>query len=482
MSTKVLRRLRYATTGELRKRETHALDATRYLREQQTPDQLLAQVDKLLTETNVLSARFTAISDMSVAVNSSLRPDDILEVIVVKSRRALDFDYCALGTLNEDGGTYTLRPLVWPEGDIPSAGTQTFDVIDGLPGSVASSGKPLMVQNLTERPLKVRPARFLGMLHPDLEGRLAAAGLRSLMVLPLIASGRTLGCLSFAKKETNYYNHDDMQLAYFFSMMLATALHNSRLFNAETRRSHQLQMLTEIGQTATSILDPSTLLARIPPMIQRNFGYGVAKIGLLEDDEVVYASAAQFIAGSPRPPDMRIRVSRNGMPVGIVGLAAYTGQMVLVPNVFEDDRWSDVADSLSGPHISSVLVIPMAARDRVLGVLHFESERTDAFSAADVTILQSLANQLGVALDNARLYQQLNDLFHRYIAPQVASTLLDNPMNAQLGGQKRQITVLFADLENFTGLSERVPPEELLELLNACRTSPTTPGARPGRP
>jgi class 3 adenylate cyclase len=142
--------------------------------------------------------------------------------------------------------------------------------------------------------------------------------------------------------------------------------------------------------------------------------------------------------------------------------------MAHVPNAFEDDRWADVSGSVSGPHIRSVLVIPMSARNHVLGVLHFESEQTDAFSAADISILQSLANQLGVALDNARLYQQLNDLFHGYIAPQVASTLLDNPSNAQLGGQRRDVTVLFADLDGFTGLSEQVPAEQLLELLNAC--------------
>jgi class 3 adenylate cyclase len=116
----------------------------------------------------------------------------------------------------------------------------------------------------------------------------------------------------------------------------------------------------------------------------------------------------------------------------------------------------------------SVLVIPMTARDKVLGVLHVESARPGAFGASDISILCSLANQVGVALDNARLYQQLNELFHGYIAPQVASTLLEDPSHAKLGGQRREVTVLFADIDGFTSLSEKVPPEELLDLLNAC--------------
>src|SRR5207249_2024964 len=97
----------------------------------------------------------------------------------------------------------------------------------------------------------------------------------------------------------DYYDQDDMQLAYLFSMLLATALRNSHLFESEERRAHQLQLLSEIGQTATSILDTQTLLAKIPPLVQTHFGYDVVKIGLLDKDEVEYASTAQYISGSP---------------------------------------------------------------------------------------------------------------------------------------------------------------------------------------
>lgn len=468
MSTKALKRSRYNPTGELRKRGTRPLGETGMLRDYQTSEQLLGQVDKLLTESELLARRFAAISDISVAVNSSLRPENILDVIVTKGRHAIDFDYCSVGMLNEGGGAYMLKPLVWPGGLDESPGAQIFDASDGLPASVIESGKPLMVQNLTERPLKVRPARLVGLLHPELEGRLAAAGLRSVMVLPLYAGGQTLGCMLFAKSEADFYYQDDLQLAYLFSGLLATALHNSQLFDAEARRSRQLELLNEIGQTATSILDTSELIAKVPPLVQAHFGYDVAKIGLIEGQQIVYASTAQAISGSPRPADARLPISVNGKPIGLVGPAVFTGQMVLVPNIFEDDRWADVSGSLTGPHIRSVLIIPMSARDKVLGVLHFESERIDAFGTADITILQSLGNQLGVALDNARLYQQVNQLFRGYIAPQVASTLLDDPNNAQLGGQRRNVSVLFADLDGFTSLSEKIPPEQLLELLNGC--------------
>lgn len=480
MAHKVLRRTRHSLTGPLRKLGTRPLANTGLLRgdtgllpEQQPSHHLLAQVDKLLNETQVLSARLDAINDVAVAVNSSLNLDAIFKVIVEKARDALGFDYCAVGMVEDDGTQYVLNPLVWPDGSFTSPRRQAFDMSVGLPGAVISLGKPVMVQDLSEHPLRVRPARFPVRVSQELEGWLALAGMRSLMVVPLIANGRTLGSLSFAKNEPSYYSQDDLQLAYLFSMQLAIALNNSRLFDAESRRSNQLQMLNDIGSIATSILDPQVLLAKIPPLVQTYFGYDVVKIGLLEGSEVFYSQAAQSIAGRPEAVEMRMLVSVDGMPVGFVGLATYTAQLVMVPNVYEDERWADVADTLAGPHIRSVLAIPMVAKDKVLGVLHFESRRVGAFSKADIAMLQSLANQIAVALDNASLYHQLNELFHGYIAPQVASTLLNNPSNAELGGQRREVTVLFADLEGFTGLSEKIPAEELIKTLNACLSAAT---------
>jgi GAF domain-containing protein len=161
-----------------------------------------------------------------------------------------------------------------------------------LPRFVLRNGKPLILIDLAEHPVRVRPTQLTGELPPRMGGSLLAAGVRSLMILPLNSGGRVLGYLSFGKTTPRYYNQDDLQLAYLFSTLLATALNNSRLYDAEVHRARQLQMLSEIGQTATSILESETLLSRVSPLVRVHFGYDVAKIGLLQGDEVVYAAAA----------------------------------------------------------------------------------------------------------------------------------------------------------------------------------------------
>src|SRR5690606_12416357 len=75
-------------------------------------------------------------------------------------------------------------------------------------------------------------------------------------------------------------------------------------------------------------------------------------------------------------------------------------------------------------------------------------------------------SQLSVALENARLYRQIDQLFRQYMPESVATALIADPSQAALGGATREISVMFGDLRGFTALSERMSPPELVQLLN----------------
>ena len=66
----------------------------------------------------------------------------------------------------------------------------------------------------------------------------------------------------------------------------------------------------------------------------------------------------------------------------------------------------------------------------------------------------------------ADLHRRVNELFHRYLAPEVADALIADPALAELGGEEVEVTVVFADLTGFTSFSERVSPEEAMAMLN----------------
>jgi class 3 adenylate cyclase len=111
------------------------------------------------------------------------------------------------------------------------------------------------------------------------------------------------------------------------------------------------------------------------------------------------------------------------------------------------------------------LVLPLLVKGCPSGVLHVR-RRWGQFDERDRAVLESLAAQLSIALENARLYRQIDGLFRQYMSPDVATALLADPEQAALGGALVEVTALFADLRGFTTFSERASPHEIVELLN----------------
>jgi adenylate cyclase len=101
---------------------------------------------------------------------------------------------------------------------------------------------------------------------------------------------------------------------------------------------------------------------------------------------------------------------------------------------------------------------PLYVKGRVAGVL-------EAPGDSDPT-MATLATQLSISLENARLYRELGTLFRQYMSPDVAAALLADPDQAALGGSLVEVTALFADLRDFTTFSEAVEPAEIVRMLN----------------
>lgn len=106
----------------------------------------------------------------------------------------------------------------------------------------------------------------------------------------------------------------------------------------------------------------------------------------------------------------------------------------------------------------------LRVQGRPAGVI--EIRRAGELAERERSVLASLASQLATALENARLYAQLDGLFRSYLSPEVAASLLADPGRAALGGTMQEVTVLMADLEGFTPFSEHSTPAEVVEMLN----------------
>lgn len=111
-------------------------------------------------------------------------------------------------------------------------------------------------------------------------------------------------------------------------------------------------------------------------------------------------------------------------------------------------------------------VIALVAKGHTAGWLVLCPRSDGSPDPAHAAMAESFASQIGLALENRRLYHDLDGLFRTYLPHEVAEALIADPSQANLGGAVQEVTVLFADLAGFTSFSERHTPAEVMTMLN----------------
>ena len=251
---------------------------------------------------------------------------------------------------------------------------------EGLVGAAVAEGRPLVVNDVRNDPRYVE----------------AVAGSRAELVVPLRRKGRVIGALNLLSDQVDQFTGTDEMMMRQFGAHVAVAIENARLFEHERQYTSTLETLAEIGREFASILNLDELLRRIVNLTKRLIDY--RSFGILlqneETNELELKVAVRFGEHDTVP---RIKVGH-----GLTGYAALHRQPVLVPDVSKDPRYIGLVKD-----IRSELVIPLMLKDRCIGVFDLESPELDAFKKSDQEILTLLASQAAVAIENARLYQEI---------------------------------------------------------------------------
>ena len=325
----------------------------------------------------------------------------------------------------------------------------------GLAGFYYLGGTPEMDEAFADgRPLIVSDTRAPSPIIDQLRQVSAAAGdaermdhIGSFMTLPLTAREERVGVMTLTHSEPGYYTPQRVEVVMAFAAQAAVAIENARLFAAQQHRAEQLRTINHLSQIIAGILDVNSLLRETATLIQQKFGYYHVGIGIVEGDYVVYRARAGFM--EPRPDleyaeddeatfvPNRLRVGKEGL----TGRAASTGRPIIVPDVSRDPRHVP----LVGLQTRSEAVVPIKSKEVVIGVLDVQSEKLNQFDQSDIDILQSLANQLAVAIENARLYEQAGQLAALEERQKLARELHDSVSQALYGialGTRTARTVL----------------------------------------
>lgn len=164
--------------------------------------------------------------------------------------------------------------------------------------------------------------------------------------------------------------------------------------------STQLQTAAEVARVATTLLDPQALLSQVVDMVSARFGFYHTGIFLVDESGALAVLSAASSQGGKR---MLERGHRLLLGQGIVGYAILQGKAHIATDTGKDAVFFNNPDL---PGTRSEAALPMRARGKVIGALDVQSMEVQGFTEANTTILQTLADQVALALDNARLYQE----------------------------------------------------------------------------
>jgi signal transduction histidine kinase len=225
-------------------------------------------------------------------------------------------------------------------------------------------------------------------------------------VAPLTIRDQAIGSLVLLDKQKgrDNFSQNDLDLLQTFANQAATAIENARLFEAEQRRAEQFRVISEVGRHITSITSIDSVLQQVAELVQSAFDYDHVGIALIEDGFAAYKVGAGKLweTGEFEFQPARLKVGEEGL----TGWVAGTGEPILVSDVRKDPRYI----WMEGSNTLSELTVPIRCQAEMIGVLDAQSNQPDAFDESDLTVLQSLADQAAIAIENARLYEQAQRL------------------------------------------------------------------------
>ena len=250
----------------------------------------------------------------------------------------------------------------------------------GLVSAAVTSGTPVMVNDLQTEP------RYIEYVP----------GMRSAIVVPLMHKARAIGALNILSQNPDQFTDAHVAIVRQFAAHVAVALVNAQLFERSRSDAEAFETLAEIGRDVAAVLDLDELFTRIAQLARRLIDYRTLGILLLNEErgELEMKLAVQY--------GEKVEIPRVRLGEGLVGYAALHREPVLVPDVSQDPRYINIV-----PDVRSELAIPMLLKDRCIGVVDLESPQLDAFTKRDVEILTLLASQAAVAIENARLYEEV---------------------------------------------------------------------------
>jgi signal transduction histidine kinase/putative methionine-R-sulfoxide reductase with GAF domain/PAS domain-containing protein len=265
-------------------------------------------------------------------------------------------------------------------------------VSSGLHGYDPSAHRKL-VENAVATGTLQRHSRLTNQEHQ-------VAPVPALLCAPIEMEDTAAGAIIWSRSESTSFSPADEHLLTILAQQVATAIGKTRLLANLERRAQQLATLNDLANTMTGLLAYPQLCDTVVQSLISSLGYAsvaLFSVNRATDREVILQSVAGPYAALSQPGEYR-----QAFGHGLIGQAAETQQVLLVNDTLQSPEFFQ----LPGMDVRSELAIPLRAGSRLVGVLAVNSQDANAFDDNDVATLATVGDQLAVAMETARLFEE----------------------------------------------------------------------------
>jgi formate hydrogenlyase transcriptional activator len=249
---------------------------------------------------------------------------------------------------------------------------------------------------------------------PEFMKRLRDAGVRSFALVPLTTAQRRIGAMGFGRLMPQRITESEVQFMTRVACQVAVAVDNalnlesSQAYQAQLARERdRLRVLLDVNNVLVTSLEMSEVFRGIVSTLQRVIHHDYTSIALLDPVSGLLKIHALDFPGRQGLLKPELTIPHEGSPAG----RAIAENRTIISRGSELDQYkSDVVGLLRGEGLQSICCIPLSNRGRTFGSLNLASRRVDVFSATDIELVQQVAAQIAIAVENALAFKQIDAL------------------------------------------------------------------------
>jgi diguanylate cyclase (GGDEF)-like protein len=386
---------------------------------------------RLYAKTQTHLKAMTTLQKIGAEITSSLDLSTLLQGIADSTLKLTNADYVHIFTLDPDSGEFNQRAASWqPKAKMPPITWPRKN--KGLTAAVLKAQDPVIIERATDSPIYATP-----------ESR--KWGVKSVAGFPLKGKWGLTGVLNMVFLQPHTFSKDELQLLALLADQGAIAIENARLYEETQKRLAETTVLHKVAEVINSTLDLKEVLQRVVEELSATFDYPLLGIYLLENGGLRLGAQIGY--------DLESESEFIPLDRGIVGRVARTGQPAFLRDVKEDPDY--IPDD---PKATGEICVPIKWGGEVLGVLNLESTGQRPLTEDDYQLLLTLSSHIGVAIENARLYEEtktlsitdgLTGLYNlRYFYEALEKEI------ARSGRYSRPLSLIILDIDGFKGYND----------------------------